>query len=155
MLKPKTPKKLSFSACSFSLSKVTCQYLLLLVGFDTLTYRKHYDRSPTLVAHEETFLAPLPASVALLVSEDGKETFILCVLFLFCCCCFQCLWTTLLFVCCLWETAALLWWFIPLLLKFSPIKYQLVLSIMSWPIVMQETDIRVNTCYIYHNYVHY
>src|SRR3954463_8543430 len=55
LLKPKTPKKLSFSVCSFSLSKVTCQYLLLLVGFDTLTYRKHYDRYPTLVGHKETF----------------------------------------------------------------------------------------------------
>ena len=26
-------------------------YLLLLVGFDTLTYRKDYDRSPILVGH--------------------------------------------------------------------------------------------------------
>ena len=31
------------------------------------------------------FLAPLPGSVALLVSEAGKEVFIF--LFLFCCCC--------------------------------------------------------------------
>src|SRR4051812_33258325 len=52
MLKPKTPKKLSFSVCSVSLYKVTCQYLLLLVGFDTLTYRKHYDRSHRLVGHQ-------------------------------------------------------------------------------------------------------
>src|ERR1043165_8570773 len=49
LLKPKTPKHLSFSVCSLSLSRVTCQYLLPLVGFDTRTYRKHYDRSPTLV----------------------------------------------------------------------------------------------------------
>src|SRR3954468_580091 len=51
----KSPKNLSFSACSYSLSKVTCQYLLLLVGFETLTYQKHYDRSPRLVGHQELF----------------------------------------------------------------------------------------------------
>ena len=79
-----------------SLSEFTCQHLLLLVGFDTLTYLKHYDRSPRLVGHQETFSgvvvgevnklypptpASLPGSVALLVSEVGKETFTLCVLF--------------------------------------------------------------------------
>ena len=31
-----------------TLLKTTCHFLLLLVGFDTLTYRKGYDRSPTL-----------------------------------------------------------------------------------------------------------
>ena len=39
--------------------------------------------------------------------------------------------------------------------EIVPYKYQLVLSIMFWLIVMQETDIPVNTCYICHNYVHY
>src|ERR1043165_8431187 len=38
---------------TLSLSKVTCQHLLLLVGFESLTYRKHYDRSPKLVGHQE------------------------------------------------------------------------------------------------------
>ena len=51
-----------------TLLKTTCHFLLLLVGFDTLTYRKDYDRSPTLVGHQDSFLAPLPGSVALLVS---------------------------------------------------------------------------------------
>ena len=32
-----------------TLLKTTCHFLLLLVGFDTLTYGKHYDRSPILV----------------------------------------------------------------------------------------------------------
>ena len=32
-----------------TLLKTACHFLLLLVGFDTLTYRKDYDRSPTLV----------------------------------------------------------------------------------------------------------
>ena len=48
----KTHKKLPFSTCRYSLSKITCHYLLLLIGFDTLTYRKGYDRSPTLVGHQ-------------------------------------------------------------------------------------------------------
>ena len=77
----KTHKKLPFSACSYSLLKITCHYLLLFVGFDTLTYRKGYDRSPTLVGHQDHFLAPLSGSVALLVSGIGKETFQLYVLF--------------------------------------------------------------------------
>ena len=77
----KTHKKLPFSTCSYSFLKITCQYLLLLIGFDTLTYQKGYDRSPTLVGHQYYFLAPLPGSVALLVSEIGKETFQLYVLF--------------------------------------------------------------------------
>ena len=44
----KTHKKLP---CSYSLLKITWHYLLLLVGFNNLTYRKGYDRSPTLVGH--------------------------------------------------------------------------------------------------------
>ena len=47
----KLQKHFSFSACSETLLKSTCQHLLLLVGFDTLTYRKDYDRSPILVGH--------------------------------------------------------------------------------------------------------
>ena len=51
-----------------TLLKTAYHFLLLLVGFDTLTYRKDYNRSPTLVGHQDSFLAPLPGSVALLVS---------------------------------------------------------------------------------------
>ena len=40
------------SVCSETLNESTSQYLLLLVGFDTLTYRKDYDRSPILVGHQ-------------------------------------------------------------------------------------------------------
>ena len=36
-----------------TLLKTSCHFLLLLVGFDTLTYRKDYDRSPILVGHQE------------------------------------------------------------------------------------------------------
>ena len=52
-----------------TLLKTAYHFLLLLVGFDTLTYRKDCDRSPILVGHQDSFLAPLPGSVALLVSE--------------------------------------------------------------------------------------
>ena len=50
-----------------TLLKTTRHFLLLLVGFDTLTYRKDYDRSPILVGHQDSFLAPLPRSEAPLV----------------------------------------------------------------------------------------
>ena len=51
-----------------TLLKTTCHFLLLLVGFDTLTYRKDYDRSPILVGHQDSFLVALPGSEAPLVS---------------------------------------------------------------------------------------
>ena len=50
-----------------TLLKTAYHFLLLLVGFDTLTYQKDYDRSPILVGHQDSFLAPLPGSVAPLV----------------------------------------------------------------------------------------
>ena len=50
-----------------TLLKTAYYFLLLLVGFDTLTYRKDYDRSPILVGHQDSFLAPLPGSEAPLV----------------------------------------------------------------------------------------
>ena len=37
-----------------TLLKTVYHFLLLLVGFDTLTYRKDYDRSPTLVGHHSS-----------------------------------------------------------------------------------------------------
>ena len=50
-----------------TLLKTAYHFLLLLVGFDTLTYHKDYDRYPILVGHQDSFLAPLPGSVASLV----------------------------------------------------------------------------------------
>jgi hypothetical protein len=40
---PNTPENLFASIYSESLIKTDCQHLLLLVGFDTLIYRKYYD----------------------------------------------------------------------------------------------------------------
>ena len=57
-----------FCACRENLTETAYHFLLLLVGFDTLTYRKDYDRYPTLVGHQYSFLAPLPGSEAPLVS---------------------------------------------------------------------------------------
>ena len=37
------------------LLKTAYHFLLLLVGFDTLTYRKDYDRSPILVGHQVSY----------------------------------------------------------------------------------------------------
>ena len=42
-----------------TLLKAAYHFLLLLVGFDTLTYRKDYDRSPTLVGHHPSIHASL------------------------------------------------------------------------------------------------
>ena len=77
----KTPKNLSESICSESFIKTACQHLLLLVGFDTLIYRKYYDTPPILVGYQDYFLAPLPGSEALLKSGIGKGNF-------YCKCCF-------------------------------------------------------------------
>jgi hypothetical protein len=46
-----TPENPFASIYSESLIKTTCQHLLLLVGFDTLIYRKYYDTPPILVGH--------------------------------------------------------------------------------------------------------
>jgi hypothetical protein len=72
---PNTPENPFASIYSESLIKTACQHLLLLVGFDTLIYRKYYDTPPILVGHQDYFLAPLPGSEALLKSRIGKGNF--------------------------------------------------------------------------------
>jgi hypothetical protein len=49
---PNTPKSPFASIYSESLIKTVCQHFLLLVGFDTLIYRKYYDTPPILVGHQ-------------------------------------------------------------------------------------------------------
>jgi hypothetical protein len=49
---PNTPETPFASIYSESLIKTTCQHLLLLVGFDTLIYRKYYNTPPILVGHQ-------------------------------------------------------------------------------------------------------
>jgi hypothetical protein len=53
-----TPKNLFASIYSESLIKTTHQHLLLLVGFDTLIYRKYYDTPPILVGHQGASIWP-------------------------------------------------------------------------------------------------
>ena len=53
-----------------TLLETAYHFLLLLVGFDTLTYRKDYDRSPILVGHRDSFLVSLLGSDALLISGN-------------------------------------------------------------------------------------
>jgi hypothetical protein len=84
-----TPENPFASIYSDSLIKTAYQHLLLLVGFDTLIYRKYYDTPPILVGHQDYFLASLPGSEALLKSGIGKGSFYFkyyfysCLLFLF------------------------------------------------------------------------
>jgi hypothetical protein len=49
---PNTPENPFASIYSESLIKTTCQHHLLLVGFDTLIYRKYYNTPPILVGHQ-------------------------------------------------------------------------------------------------------
>jgi hypothetical protein len=49
-----TPENSFASIYSESLIKTACQHLLLLIGFDTLIYRKYYDTPPILVGHQRT-----------------------------------------------------------------------------------------------------
>jgi hypothetical protein len=51
---PNTPENLFAIIYSESLIKTTCQHLLLLIGFDTLIYRKYYDTPPILVGHQQS-----------------------------------------------------------------------------------------------------
>ena len=92
----KPPEYLSVSIYSESFIETACQHLLLLVGFDTLIYRKYYDTPPILVGHQDYFLAPLPGSEALLVSGIGKENLYCCADFISACC-YKSLWRDLLF----------------------------------------------------------
>jgi hypothetical protein len=48
---PNTPENLFASIYSETLIKTTNQHLPLLVGFDTLIYRKYYDTPTILVGH--------------------------------------------------------------------------------------------------------
>jgi hypothetical protein len=50
---PNTPENPFASIYSETLIKTTSQHLLLLVGFDTLIYRKYYDTPPILVGHQQ------------------------------------------------------------------------------------------------------
>jgi hypothetical protein len=70
-----TPENPFASVYSESSIKTAIQYLVLLVGFDTLIYRKYYDTPPILVGYQDYFLAPLPGSEALLKSGFGKGNF--------------------------------------------------------------------------------
>jgi hypothetical protein len=49
---PNTPENLFASIYSETLIKTTCQHLLLLVGIDTLIYRKYYDTHPILLGQQ-------------------------------------------------------------------------------------------------------
>jgi hypothetical protein len=81
---PNTLKNPFASIYSESLSKTAYQHLLLLVGFDTLIYRKYYDTPPILLGHQEYFLAPLLGSEVLLKSGIDKGSFRCEYCFYFC-----------------------------------------------------------------------
>ena len=57
-----------FSTCREYLAGNRLSFPSAPLGLDTLTYRKEYDRSTTLVGHQDSFLAQLLGSEAPLVS---------------------------------------------------------------------------------------
>src|SRR3954466_10244009 len=67
-----TPENSFASICSETFIETARQHLVLLVGFDTLIYRKYCDTPLILVGHQDYFLAPFPGSEALLKSGIGK-----------------------------------------------------------------------------------
>jgi hypothetical protein len=79
-----TPENPFVSIYSDSLIKTACQYLLLLIGFDTFIYQKYYNTPPILVGHQDYFLASLPGSEALLKSGIGTGNFYCEYCFYFC-----------------------------------------------------------------------
>jgi hypothetical protein len=69
---PNTPENPFASIYSESLIKTTCQHLLLLVGFDTLIYRKYYDTPPILVGHHSLswwFIGVLDRELASIINR--------------------------------------------------------------------------------------
>ena len=59
----KTIYHLQFQCLQKTLLKTAYHFLLLLIGFNTLTYRKDYDRSPTLVGHQKARIVLLPSRI--------------------------------------------------------------------------------------------
>ena len=64
-----TPLLTILALADITLLKTTCHFLPLLVGFDTLTYRKGYNWPHILVGHQGYLLAPLPGSEVTLVRK--------------------------------------------------------------------------------------
>jgi hypothetical protein len=77
-----TPETSFASVYRESFIETAHQHHLLLVGIDTLIYRKYYDIPPILVGHQDYFLALLRGSEALLESGIGKGNFAVSVVFL-------------------------------------------------------------------------
>ena len=53
-----------------TLLEIACHFLLLFVGFDTLTYRKDYDRSPILVGHQRSLFVGLNYPINQEITDD-------------------------------------------------------------------------------------
>jgi hypothetical protein len=70
---PNTPKNLFASIYSETLIKTACQHLLLLIGFDTLIYRKYYDTPPILVGHQGRSTCDAPGNVLGAARRGGAK----------------------------------------------------------------------------------
>jgi hypothetical protein len=71
---PNTPENSFASIYSESLIKIACQHLLLLIGFDTLIYRKYYDTPPILVSHQPVLsMGVAPKAIVEIFSTIGSS----------------------------------------------------------------------------------
>jgi hypothetical protein len=71
---PSTPENPFASIYSETMIKTTCQHFLLLVGFDTLIYRKYYDTPPILVGHQAPFMKLVGAPSTSSNAEPAHST---------------------------------------------------------------------------------
>jgi hypothetical protein len=69
---PNTPENPFAIIYSESSIKTACQHLLLLVGFDTLIYRKYYDTPPILVGHHPADFYLLESFLSLCVFHPAE-----------------------------------------------------------------------------------
>ena len=154
----KTPKNLSSSIYSETLLETAWQHLLLLVGFDTLIYRKYYGRSPILVGHQDYFLVLLSGSEKLLVSGIGKENF-------YCkCCLYFCLLLYIIMEPSDFETLFETSFLTALLIAIDPppakrISFKIPMRIVERVINNRYQDMELSilliTCFLYMNYAGY
>src|SRR3954471_13991303 len=68
-----TPANQFASICSETFIETARQHLMLLVGFDTLIYRKYCDTPPILVGHQSARLGGHPAQSGFHLQEQRRS----------------------------------------------------------------------------------
>src|SRR3954454_23114161 len=69
-----TPENLFASIYSETFIETARQHLLLLVGFDTLIYRKYCDTPPILVGHQPYILLFVNSAIKKVISNSNAQS---------------------------------------------------------------------------------